>query len=89
MVADAKAPLPIVRQVMIAAGAMLVAFTALAATVSPWFLAGTGFVGTGLFMAGLTGFCPMATLLAKMPWNRASSAPAPTNSACRGGSCRG
>lgn len=70
---DAKAALPIIRQVMIVAGLMQVAFTVLAATVSPWFLVGTGFVGFGLAFAGLTGFCPMATVLAGMPWNRASA----------------
>jgi hypothetical protein len=62
---------------MIAAGLMQLAFTALAATVSPWFLAGTGFVGLGLTMAGITGFCPMASILGKMPWNRATGRPAP------------
>jgi len=30
------------------------------------------FVGVGLLISGITGFCPMATLLAKMPWNRES-----------------
>jgi hypothetical protein len=35
-----------------------------------------GLVGLGLAGAGLTDFCPMAILLVKMPWNRASkSAP--------------
>ncbi|MDK4530548.1 DUF2892 domain-containing protein, partial [Kingella kingae] len=28
------------------------------------------FVGVGLVFAGVTGFCGMAKLLAKMPWNR-------------------
>ena len=92
VVRDAKAPLPIVRQVMIAAGLMQLAFTALAATVSPWFLAGTGFVGLGLTIAGITGFCPMATVLGKMPWNRATARPAPANpsqTTCSGSSCGG
>ncbi|MFN3400784.1 MAG: YgaP-like transmembrane domain [Ferrovibrio sp.] len=38
--------------------------------VSPWFILLSGFVGAGLMMAGLTGFCGMARLLAAMPWNR-------------------
>ena len=90
VVANAKAPVPLVRQVMMAAGAMLVTFTALAALVNPWFLAGTGFVGMGLFIAGLTGICPMATVLSKMPWNRATAAPQAANkpqTACSSESC--
>lgn len=86
VVANAKAPLPLVRQVMMMAGAMLVTFTALAALVNPWFLAGTGFVGMGLFMAGLTGFCPMATVLSKMPWNRATAPQLPANTPKTAGS---
>ncbi|MDR8242161.1 DUF2892 domain-containing protein, partial [Acinetobacter baumannii] len=29
-----------------------------------------GFVGAGLMLAGMTGWCGMAKLLAVMPWNR-------------------
>jgi len=88
--APAKAPVPLVREVMMAAGAMLATFTALAALVNPWFLAGTGFVGMGLFIAGLTGICPMATVLSKMPWGRATAAPKTANksrAACSSKSC--
>jgi transposase-like protein len=28
------------------------------------------FIGLGLVFAGFTGFCPLANLIAKMPWNR-------------------
>jgi rhodanese-related sulfurtransferase len=79
VVRDARAPLPIVRQVMIAAGTLIVTFTVLAAFVNPWFLAGTAFMGAGLAFAGLTGICGMATVLAKMPWNRASKRPTAAN----------
>jgi len=34
------------------------------------FLGLTGFIGAGLIFAGVTDFCGMAMLLAKMPWNR-------------------
>lgn len=30
----------------------------------------SGFVGVGLIFAGVTGFCGMSVLLAKLPWNR-------------------
>lgn len=85
VVRNAKAPIPLVRQVMIVAGVLLIAFTALAVLVNPWFMAGTGFIGLGLTFAGSTGICAMATILAKMPWNRATAAlPAPNTT---GGSC--
>ena len=90
VVRNAKAPIPIFRQVMIAAGAMQLGFTiAAAATGNLWFLLGTGFVGAGLFFAGASGICPMATVLGKMPWNRPSSATpaAPAAKACTTTGC--
>ncbi|MFN3349362.1 rhodanese family protein [Pseudorhodoplanes sp.] len=67
---DRKAPLPIMRQVQIAAGSLVVLGTVLGATVSPGFYLLAGFVGAGLVFAGVTGFCGMANVLALMPWNR-------------------
>lgn len=67
---DRKAPLPIMRQVQIGAGSLVVLGTVLGATVSPGFYLLAGFVGVGLVFAGVTGFCGMANLLALMPWNR-------------------
>ncbi|WP_439515163.1 rhodanese family protein [Oceanibaculum nanhaiense] len=69
-----RAPLDLMRQVQIAAGSLALAGAVLAATVSPWFILLSGFVGAGLVFAGLTGFCGMARLLKLMPWNRASLA---------------
>ncbi|MHC5112125.1 MAG: rhodanese-like domain-containing protein [Planctomycetota bacterium] len=62
--------LPIMRQVQVAAGALVALSVGLGTTVSPWFLAIAGFVGCGLMFAGITGWCGMARLLAVMPWNR-------------------
>jgi rhodanese-related sulfurtransferase len=73
-VIDRRQPIDIMRQVQIAAGSLVVAGAALAALVSPWFLLLAGFVGAGLVFAGATGFCGMARLLARMPWNRAPAA---------------
>lgn len=67
---NADAPLDLQRQVQITAGAMAFLGAILAWFVSPWFILLSGFVGAGLMMAGLTGFCGMARLLAAMPWNR-------------------
>lgn len=65
-----KAPLELQRQVQIAAGGLALVGALLAWFVSPWFILLSGFVGAGLMMAGITGFCGMAHLLAAMPWNR-------------------
>ncbi|MFM7807871.1 MAG: rhodanese-like domain-containing protein [Planctomycetota bacterium] len=84
---NASAPLPLMRQVMITVGAMLLGLTALAVFVSPWFLAAIGAVAAGLLFAGLTGICALATMLSKMPWNRAPLASAPKACAPSGGAC--
>jgi rhodanese-related sulfurtransferase len=67
---DPGAPLPVIRQVQIVAGSLVVLGTVLGATVSPWFLLLSGFVGAGLAFAGATGVCGMAALLLRLPYNR-------------------
>ena len=60
----------IMRQVQTVAGS-LVLFGVLAGwLLSPWFYLIDVAVSVGLLAAGLTGFCGMTRLLAKMPWNR-------------------
>ncbi len=76
---DRKAPIDLMRQVQIIAGSLVLLGVILAVLVSPGFIILSGFVGAGLLFAGLTGFCGMAILLARMPWNR-SHAPAPSTS---------
>jgi rhodanese-related sulfurtransferase len=70
VVVDRKAPLPLMRQVQIGAGSLVLLGTGLAVLVSPWLLVIPAFVGAGLVVAGITGFCGMARVLARMPWNR-------------------
>lgn len=60
----------VMRQVQITAGGLVLVGVLLGALVSPWFLLLSGFVGGGLMFAGLSGWCGMAKLLARMPWNR-------------------
>lgn len=67
---DRSAPIDLMRQVQITAGGMALLGALLAWLVSPWFIALSGFVGAGLMVAGITGFCGMARLLGLMPWNR-------------------
>lgn len=67
---DFSQPLDLMRQVQLAAGSAVVLGVALGALLSPWFYALSAFVGAGLIFAGATGFCGMAMLLQRMPWNR-------------------
>lgn len=70
VVEDRQAPLELMRQVQIAAGALVLAGVGLGFAVSPAFFGLAAFVGAGLTFAGATGWCGMAKLLAAMPWNR-------------------
>jgi len=65
-----NAPISIMRQVQIVAGSLVFFGTVLSATVSPWFMLLTGFVGAGLMFAGITNTCAMAGLLSKLPYNQ-------------------
>lgn len=67
---DRSRPIEVMRQVQIAAGSLVLLGVLLAAFVAPGFIALSGFVGAGLVMAGVTGWCGMAKLLQAMPWNR-------------------
>lgn len=70
VVTDRRQPIELQRQVQIGAGSLALIGTLLGALVSPWFFVVPGFVGAGLTIAGLTGFCGMARLLMHAPWNR-------------------
>ena len=61
------------RQVRIAAGAIVLTGVLLARFVNFNFIWLSGFVGAGLIFAGITDFCGMGLLLAKMPWNKRKS----------------
>lgn len=65
------------RQVRLGAGLLVLAGAVLAIVASTKWILLSGFVGLGLTFAGLTDLCPMAMLLTKMPWNRASHCPLP------------
>jgi rhodanese-related sulfurtransferase len=75
--------LPLDRQVQSTAGTICLAGAILGTWMNPWFYLLSAMVGFGLLVAGLTGFCPMAILLARMPWNQHSKAPC----ACGTSSC--
>jgi len=62
--------LPIMRQVFIVAGTLILLSTLLSLLIHPsWIFLGT-FFGGGLLLGGLSGWCGMYLLLSKMPWNK-------------------
>ena len=61
------------RQVRIGAGAIVFIGVLLAHFVDSRFIWLSGFVGAGLVFAGITDFCGMGLLIAKMPWNKRKS----------------
>lgn len=65
-----NAPLPLMRQVQITAGSLVLIGVLLSQLLAPGWIWLSGFVGAGLMFAGITGFCGMARLLAAMPWNK-------------------
>lgn len=62
--------LPLDRQVQLTIGLGVVTGSLLGYLVSPIFFLLSGFFGLGLIFAGLSGYCGLAILMAKMPWNK-------------------
>ena len=73
-VVDRRQPLEIMRQVQLAAGGLVLLGVILGFLVAPAFFGLAAFVGAGLMMAGATGWCGMAKLLQRLPWNRPAPA---------------
>ena len=73
VIKDSKQPLELQRQVQIGAGSMILLGVILGTFVAPQWYALSGFVGAGLIMAGVTGFCGLARVLMKMPWNKTAA----------------
>jgi rhodanese-related sulfurtransferase len=80
--ASGRQPISVMRQVQLVIGASVLAGAALAWFVDPRFVAVPAFFGAGLTFAGATGTCALATIIAKLPWNRAKG-----KAACSAGSC--
>lgn len=62
--------MPLMRQVFLAAGGIIFGGSILALTVHSAFIYIPLFASLGLLVSGLTGWCGMALLLARMPWNK-------------------
>lgn len=67
---NVKTLLPILRQTQLTIGSMLVLFGLLGAYVDERFVVVAIAIGVGLFVAGATGSCLIASTLTKMPWNK-------------------
>jgi rhodanese-related sulfurtransferase len=65
-----KGAISIERQVRIAAGSLVLSGATLAYFVHPALVAICAVIGAGLTVAGITDWCGMGLLLARMPWNR-------------------
>jgi rhodanese-related sulfurtransferase len=62
--------LPLDRQTQLTAGFLTFSGTFLGTFFHAGFYIVPGFIGLGLMFAGLTGWCGMARLPAKLPWNK-------------------
>jgi len=62
--------LSIIRQVHFIAGSLTLIGAILSKLVNPDWIYLSAFIGAGLSFAGATGWCGMAKILQKMPWNQ-------------------
>jgi len=67
---NAKAPLPINRQVQITAGSLVLAGALIGTFVHPAGYVLSGLIGAGLILAGVSGWCGMANVLAAIRGKR-------------------
>ncbi len=67
---SSKKVLPLMQQVQVAIGILIIASYLLAFFVNYNFIYVPAILACGLIFAGLSGFCGLAKLLSKMPWNK-------------------
>lgn len=77
-----KKVFPLMQQVQLTIGLGVLTGAILALTVHPNWVFLCAFFGAGLTMAGSTGWCGLAILMSKMPWNRVAG-----QSCCASGNC--
>ncbi len=73
--------LPLMQQVQITIGIGVLTGAILSLIVDPRWVYLCAFFGAGLMMAGSTGWCGLAILMSKMPWNRVN------DQRCASGNC--
>lgn len=64
--------LPLDRQVQITIGSVVLISSLIAYFININFVFLSAFFGAGLLFAGLSGFCGLARVIAKMPWNQST-----------------
>ncbi|MFZ4541468.1 MAG: rhodanese-like domain-containing protein [Rickettsiales bacterium] len=74
--------LPLDRQMQLTIGVGVLTGVILGYTLDSRFLLLSAVFGAGLMNAGITGWCGLAILMAKMPWNKGKST-------CKTGACHG
>lgn len=79
---SAKKIFPLMQQVQLTIGIGVLTGVILSQTVDPRWAYMSGFFGAGLIFAGSTGWCGLAIVMSKMPWNRT-----PGNTSCANGNC--
>jgi rhodanese-related sulfurtransferase len=84
LVTSGKTVFPLMQQVQLTIGLGVLTGAILALTANPNWVLLCAFFGAGLTMAGSTGWCGLAILLAKMPWNRVAD-----QSRCASRNCSG
>lgn len=72
-----KKAMSLERQVRILIGSLVLASSLLAYFVHPYWIGLTAFFGGGLIFSGITDFCGLALILARMPWNQVAESPIP------------
>ena len=82
MAKGSKRVLPLMQQVQLTIGLGVLTGAILALTVNPNWVFLCAFFGAGLTFAGSTGWCGLAILLSKMPWNRIDG-----QTCCSSGNC--
>lgn len=71
--------LPLDRQMRIIMGVLVLTGVILGAVLNPAWYVLAGFIGAGMIFAGITDICPLAMVVARMPWNNTGA------SCCAGG----
>jgi rhodanese-related sulfurtransferase len=79
-----KKAFPLIQQVQITVGLLALVGAILGYIVHPYWIGLSAFVGAGLVFAGATGTCPLALLIARMPWNQLNEA---SGSSSAGSAC--
>lgn len=87
--ASGKFFLPLDRQVQLTIGTGVLAGVILGYAVHPGFLLLAALFGAGLMNAALTGWCGLALVMAKMPWNQGGVTPANFCMTKKGGESHG